>query len=407
MTSKSELIKKVESETLKTFQEEIPSMYFSHLGEEAFNKHIDNAEYVYRYHFKFPPKMFEGADLIDFGAGTGENTVYLARWGATCTLVEMNDLAQKVSKEVFQKYSGNYEKHHFINSSLFDLSLPEGKEFDIVHCRGVLSHTAAKEEAFAKIASYVKPGGYLIYGDPNKAGGFQNMLQRFAVYHFATTLDEMVDVCEILFKEDIDRSEKAVPRTRRAIIFDRWVIQCQDDPAVTEVMKWTQASGLRLYSVYPPVLPPLYGDSVHHQPKFDPYSLDQFFPIAELVWMMQTDSDAELLPGISVRLREFSSSLAELTTYVANFNSSSKLNTDSFTDLSRALVSSVNTLDILRPFKDKLNVFAQEAEDFVKLVYSADINEVRKFVENTQHLFKGACGVRHVDFIAYKPGETR
>ena len=86
-------IKKVEGETLKTFQEEIPSIYFSDKTEKDYMEYRSNAEYIYRYLFKFPQKMFEGTSLIDFGAGTGENTIYLANWGATCTLVEMNEHA--------------------------------------------------------------------------------------------------------------------------------------------------------------------------------------------------------------------------------------------------------------------------------------------------------------------------
>ena len=78
--------------------------------------------------------------------------------------------------------------------SIFDYAPKDDKRYDIVHCRGVLSHTAAKEAAFSKIATFVKPGGFLIFGDPNKAGGFQNMLQRYAVYRFASTPDEMVEV---------------------------------------------------------------------------------------------------------------------------------------------------------------------------------------------------------------------
>ena len=70
-------------------------------------------------------------------------------------------------------------------------------------------HTASKEKAFQHIASFLKKGGYLIFGDPNKAGGFQNMLQRYAVYKFANTPDEMVDVCERrLFKDDIIKVKK-------------------------------------------------------------------------------------------------------------------------------------------------------------------------------------------------------
>lgn len=408
MTTNYEVLKKVEAETLATFQEEIPSIYFSHLDEEAYNRYVGNAEYIYRDHFKFPPKMFDGAELIDFGAGTGENTVYLANWGAKCTLVEMNDKAQKISKEVFAKYAGDKESPTFIRSSIFDYEPKDQKKYDIVHCRGVLSHTAAKEDAFRKIATFVKPGGYLIFGDPNKAGGFQNMLQRLAVYHFASTPDEMVDVSETLFKEDIDRSEQFIPRTRRAIIFDRWVIQSQDDPSVAEVISWAEESGLRLYSCYPPVLPPLFGDSLHHRPKFDPYSLREFFSIAELTWMMQTSSDSEVLPEASARLSQFSSSLAELTAYVENLNMHRNLDAKQFTSLSRALVASSESLsDFLTPLRNKLSVFAREAEEFVNLVKSSDLAQLRAFIETTQYLFKGACGVRHIDFIAYRPVKTQ
>lgn len=402
-SDKYNTIKKIEAETLATFQEEIPSRYFSHLGEEDYKNYIKKAEYIYRDHFKFPPKMFDGAKLIDFGAGTGENTIYLANWGATCTLVEMNEKAQKISKDVFSKYAKCKENHTFVCSSIFDYLPKNKKKYDIVHCRGVLSHTAAKKDAFRKIATFIKPGGFLIFGDPNKAGGFQNMLQRYAVYHFASTPDEMVDVCETLFKEDIDRSQKAIPRTRRAIIFDRWVIQSQDDPSVSEVVSWVQESGLRLYSCYPPVLLPLLGDSIHHRPKFDPYTLHELFSITELTWMMQTDSDAEFLPAVTKQLGVFASSLAKITNFVGNFNKHKNLDAKEFFSLSQALTASSDRLAAFIPLRDKLSVFASEAEQFVSLVKDGDLTKVREFIEKARYLFKGACGVRHVDFIAYKP----
>jgi len=396
-------IKKVEGETLKTFQEEIPSIYFSDKTEKDYAEFRNNAEYMYRDLFKFPPKMFEGARLIDFGAGTGENTVYLANWGATCTLVEMNELAQNISKDVFRKYATNHEKHRFVHSSIFDYAPSPPEEYDIVHCRGVLSHTAAKEAAFRKISTFLKPGGYLIFGDPNKAGGFQNMLQRFAVYRFSKSPDEMVEACELLFKEDIDRSQSFVPRTRRSIIFDRWVIQSQDDPSVTEVARWVKECGLRLYSVYPPVLLPLLGDSAHHKPKFDPYSADSLFAISELVWMLHTQADSVNMDIDNTNLARFSNDLSTITSYVANFNLSSKLDIKTFKGLSDGLKSSADSVRIFDPLKQKLSSFLDEANEFVRLVSLSDIRAVRDFVVSTKVLFKGACGVRHVDFVAYKP----
>lgn len=397
---------KTEAETLATFQEEIPSMYFSHKGEAEYRDYVVKAEHIYRDLFKFPPNMFRGAELIDFGAGTGENTIYLANWGATCTLVEMNNLAQDVSKQVFQKYAERPDDHTFINTSIFDYAQDEPKLYDIVHCRGVLSHTAAKEEAFQKIASFVKPGGYLIFGDPNKAGGFQNMLQRFAVYSFASTPDEMCDVSEVLFKEDIDRSEATVPRTRRAIIFDRWVIQSQDDPSVGQVVSWANNAGLRLYSSCPPVVPALLGDSLHHNPTFDAYQLDNMIPITELTWMLQTESDASFMAGVNEHCAPFADAFNTVTGYVENLNTSSTIDETTFGGFMAELSGSFSALNVHGALQEKLAVFAQEAIDFVKVVKAGDLAAVRQFIEGTQHLFKGACGNRHVDFIAYKPADS-
>ena len=36
-------------------------------------------------------------------------------------------------------------------------------------------------------------------------------------------------------------------------------------------------------------------------------------------------------------------------------------------------------------------------------VLPGDLKAVRAFIESTEHLFRGACGNRHVDFIAHKP----
>ena len=80
---------------------------------------------------------------------------------------------------------------------------------------------------------------------------FQNMLQRYAVYRFSKSEEDIIKVSEYLFKEDIDRSFKTIPRTRNEIIYDRWVIQSQDDPSFDEVCKWINDCGLKLYSTYP------------------------------------------------------------------------------------------------------------------------------------------------------------
>ncbi len=398
---KTEKIKQVEQATLKTFQEEIPSIYFSDRSEEEFKKYSENAAYTYRDLFKFPPKMFANTNLIDFGAGTGENTISLALWGANCTLVEMNEKALAIARQVFERYAKSGQ-HSFVRSSIFDYDSP--LKYDIVHCRGVLSHTANKEGAFKKIASFLKPCGYLIFGDPNKAGGFQNMLQRFAVYRHAHSWDEMVTVCEKLFKEDIDRSQSFIGRTRRSIIFDRWVIQSQDDPSVEEVVGWLSENGLKLYSSYPPFLLPLLGDSVHHRPKFDATKTRGMASIAQTIWLLQRNGDQENAQMLNADHIDYAKRLSTLTSYVANFNSSSSLDITKFNELADAAAASFRNLSILDPLKIRLREFIEEAKEFVYTVDSSNLDKIKAYISSCKHLFKGACGVRHIDFIAYKQG---
>ena len=396
---KSQKVSQVEQATLKTFREEIPSIYFSDKSEKEFQAYSDNAAVMYRDLFKFPPKMFSGASLIDFGGGTGENTVSLARWGAQCTLVEMNDKSIEIARKVFERFAGS-GGHQFVHSSIFDYESP--LKYDIVHCRGVLSHTADKEGAFCKIAGFLKDDGFLIFGDPNKAGGFQNMLQRYAVYRHAKSWDDMVAVCEKLYKEDIDRSQDFVPRTRRSIIFDRWVIQSQDDPSVDEVMGWLSAAGLTLYSAYPNFVLPLAGDSVHHQPKFDSASVRGIAAIAETAWVLQRNGDTENYGAVDADHVAYADRLAALTSYVANLNSSTVLELSKFDALAAATGDAFASLALLKPLQSRMGEFLKEARQFMQVVDKSDLDGIRKYIESCQHLFQGACGVRHVDFIAHK-----
>lgn len=397
---KTDRIKATEDETLRTFQEELPSVYFSDKSEQEFRAYAARAEHTYRSLFKFPPRMFAGADLIDFGAGTGENTVAMALWGANCTLVELNDQALAIARHVFATYAPAGD-HAFVQSSIFDFESP--RQYDVVQSRGVLAHTADKAGAFRRIASFVKPGGFLIYGDPNKAGGFQNMLQRFAVYHYAESWNEMVRVCELLFKEDIDRSERFMPRSRRSIIFDRWVIQSQDDPSVDEVVGWLGECGFELYSSYPPFTMPLIGDTVNHQPRFDSWAAHGAAALAETVWLLQNNGDVENAEALNGAHCRYADDLAALTEFMANWNSHSRMDIIRFNQLAAAASSSVTGLCKLEQIKLRFSAMMREATEFVGMVgTNASLDEVRSFVVACKHLFKGACGVRNVDFIAYK-----
>ncbi len=84
--------------------------------------------------------MFEKANLIDIGGGTGDTAIFFNSWGANCTLMEMNKYALERAKKIFKKISKKNTENKFINASIFKKNLK--KKYDIVTSIGVIHHTA-------------------------------------------------------------------------------------------------------------------------------------------------------------------------------------------------------------------------------------------------------------------------
>ena len=122
--------------------------------------------------------------------------------------------------------------------------------------------------------------------------------------------------------------------------------------------------------------------------------------------MLKTEADSEAFPKFMEKLNSFGDAFRGLTSYTANLNKNTKLDVNRFQELSHVLAKSSNTLDdFLKPLRKKLLKALKEADRFVVLVQKSDLKKVRAFVEKTEVLFKDMVGLRHVDFIAYKPKE--
>lgn len=399
-------LKQVESETLRTFKKHRPSEYFSHLGDvDSFKAHHSRVESLYRFGLTFPPEFFKNKSLVDLGAGTGENTISLAKWGARCTLVEMNLDAIQVAKTVFSKHTNNYDQHHFINSSLYNIDLASLKEsFDISHSRGVFTHVADKAKAFGILASLAKPGGYVIYGDRNTLGGLQEMLQRYAIYKLGGSGDErIVEIAEILFSDDIDRSQRAVPRTREAIIFDRWVIQQQDDPSVNEVLTFFENEGLEYVSSWPRIDFPGRGESLYSDPRSLP-ALRQGARLIESLWMVLNKGEVENILSCDPieNSNQFYVELEEIGELLRNLQITNTLEPGELVDKFLHLGASITAKNTY--LSERLEKFSQEVQEFICMIEAGNEPEdIRRRMNQFNILFKGYAGVRHVDYVAFKP----
>lgn len=402
-------LKKTEKETLETFKKHRPSEYFSNAKSiDGFKDHNQRVENLYRFGLTIPPEFFKGRTLIDLGAGTGEHTVSLARWGAKCTLVEMNSEAINVAKNVFKSFTINPDQHTFIHSSLFDLDLDNLKgTFDIAHSRGVFTHVADKRLAFEILSELVKPGGYIIYGDRNTTGGVQEMLQRYAIYRLGGTCDEkIIETAEMLFSKDIDRSQLAVPRTREAIIFDRWVIQQQDDPSVFEVLQFFDSKKIKFVSSWPRIDFLGRGSSTFSDP-VNADALSRGAGLVESLWMILDGGEEENLRFFeNLGNKDFFSQIGSLSSLLRNLRIDTPLGpgivNQKVNSAKTALAKGIKVEELHSRFEK----FLEEVSVFIDLVDSgASLKSIREKIDAFSVLFQGFSGVRHVDYVGYKPDQ--
>ena len=79
--------KKTESEVLRVYQKVNPSTYKIEDDGKEYKLRKDFQENLYLYRLNFPPKMFENVELLEFGTGMGEHSLFYLKWGASCTFV--------------------------------------------------------------------------------------------------------------------------------------------------------------------------------------------------------------------------------------------------------------------------------------------------------------------------------
>ena len=65
-------------------------------------------------------------------------------------------------------------------------------------------------------------------------------------------------------------------------------------------------------------------------------------------------------------------------------------------------IESLEKTDLTSYVVERTKLLLKEVDELLKLVQKGDFKKVVTFVNQTKHLFRGATGVRHVDFIGYK-----
>ena len=92
----------------KVYKAQNPSTYVSKVNAKIIKEITDKKLTFLIQTLKLPPKIFENAELLDLGCGTGQNTIQYDQLGARCTLVDYDKnsvLRLVVFSKLMQKIS--------------------------------------------------------------------------------------------------------------------------------------------------------------------------------------------------------------------------------------------------------------------------------------------------------------
>jgi|MudIll2142460700_1097286.scaffolds.fasta_scaffold127012_2 SAM-dependent methyltransferase len=385
----------VEKSVLDVYKRVNPSIYHIESDEKEFKARNEFMKNLFLKRLCFPPKMFSKSTLLEFGSGTGENSLFYLKWGATCTFVEMNDDACTRAKTIFSAFGISPTAYSIQNKSLFDFN--SDVNFDIVTSNGVIHHTDKKEKAFDIHAKHVRPGGFLVMGIGTAAGAFQRNLQKAIIYQFAKDENEIISLAERLFSDHLDRAERFGGRNRTAIIYDSYVNPKMDVPTISEIMRWFSMNGLELYSSWPPMTPALLGDSVSMQPA----EYGSILGLPQMIWASHNEDDITHLKKINRGMYEFVGCVEELTT------SMNDIVPDKETDL-RGINENINRALAQKPpnpypmYISKFHRCILEAREIVEHLRNDDLEGTEKCIRKSKEIFHGTAGLGMNWFVGYK-----
>src|SRR6185437_11627227 len=130
------------------------------------------------------PLTFNEARVLEVAAGTGHNSLYLARtMPSKLVLLEPNSVGVKHIREVYANFNEPHTSPEVICKTLEEFN-PE-ENFDIVICENWLGTSQHEQKLLLKLANMVAKNGILVLTTVSPVGFVPNLLRRFLTVYLA------------------------------------------------------------------------------------------------------------------------------------------------------------------------------------------------------------------------------
>ncbi|BAO31139.1 class I SAM-dependent methyltransferase [Sulfuritalea hydrogenivorans] len=303
--------KEFKQEVLTAFQKVSPSKIGIESKDEL-AKYQQSQFNLFFHKLKFPPELFHGKKVIDFGCGTGEMDIVLANWGANVEGFDFNDISIARANDLREQFGLSSQTVFSVGD--IDAYPFQSGAYDISASFGVIAHVPDQENMLRRMADASRKGGFVILGYIEDSGLIQRLLHRAIVLANSDKSDaEVFRIAKACFAEHIERSVKYGGRTADSVINDYLVNPHYIGISTQKLLSWTSRFGLEYYSGWPNVDLPFVVDSPYFKliPKDSPvYEL--YFSMLRLRWLYAQDEDSAVFGELTERLPKVGNDIESL-----------------------------------------------------------------------------------------------
>jgi predicted O-methyltransferase YrrM len=193
-------------------------------GEQALERYVAGRQYLFEKLLMISTREFAGAQLVEFGPDSGENSLAFARFGSTLTLVEPNPKALPKIKSYLETFGVGEQVARLEHADVEKFKTDQ--TFDIVDAEGFI-YTLQPTTLWLGIFNHLlNPGGLLVVNYCERFGSIIETLTKaiHALVKTATGLAS-VEAAQSIFQSKWD----TIPHTRS---FKSWVMDVLENPFV-------------------------------------------------------------------------------------------------------------------------------------------------------------------------------
>jgi 2-polyprenyl-3-methyl-5-hydroxy-6-metoxy-1,4-benzoquinol methylase len=181
--------------------------------------------------------------VLDAGCGTGQKSVFMARYGANVTALDINEVQLNEAKKNAIKYNVTL---NFVKDDLVDLK--HNEKYDLIVCLGVLHHTPSMKKGLENLLKLLKPNGKIVVALYNSYSRLPYRLVRAPLH---LLIKDPVKIHDFVMKSKITFMLRT---TEEPTLYDRYAVPFESYHTISEVKKIFKKNRIGAMNVYPKLI---------------------------------------------------------------------------------------------------------------------------------------------------------